>query len=140
MSEAKIRVILADDHELVLQGLKGLLEQQPDMEVLAVARNGDELLTLLDDHQPDVVVMDIYMPQLDGIEATRRIVTAAPNTKVIGYSIPVTEQDAQAFRASGGCAHVMKQEGPARLIEVIRAALSPKAGGAPAECLPTPNA
>jgi DNA-binding NarL/FixJ family response regulator len=73
-----IRVILADDHTLVRAGIRALLERLPGVEVLAEASNGRELLDLLHTHRPEVVMMDISMPGLNGLEATVRLVKAFP--------------------------------------------------------------
>lgn len=80
-------VVLADDHELFLSGLKGLLSRQPECEVVGTAHNGVECLGLLDKVACDVVVMDIDMPEMDGIQATEQITRRFPNVKVVVLSM-----------------------------------------------------
>ncbi len=79
----RIRILLVDDHQIVRDGLRALLEAQPDMNVVAEAEDGRTAVRLVQEQTPDVVIMDIAMPELNGIEATRQIVAAAPGTKVI---------------------------------------------------------
>jgi len=83
----KIRILLADDHAMVRQGFRMILAAQPDMEIVGEAGNGREALALAGELQPDIVVMDVAMPELNGIEATRRITTASPRTRVLALSM-----------------------------------------------------
>ncbi len=83
----KIRILLADDHAMVRQGFRMILAAQPDMEIVGEAGNGREAVALAGELQPDVVVMDVAMPELNGIEATRRITTASPRTRVLALSM-----------------------------------------------------
>src|SRR5262245_40165550 len=83
----KHRVLLADDHDMVRAGLRSILEKEQDMEVIAEAGNGAEAVRLVQALSPDVVIMDISMPLLNGIEATRQIVSKYPNVKVIILSM-----------------------------------------------------
>lgn len=83
----KIRIALADDHQLFRNGLKILLHAYPDFEVLAEASNGNELMKALENSTCDIILMDISMPELDGIEATSRISARYPDTKVIALSM-----------------------------------------------------
>jgi DNA-binding NarL/FixJ family response regulator len=83
----KIRILLADDHAMVRQGFRMILAAQPDMEIVGEAGNGREAVELAGELQPDVVVMDVAMPELNGIEATRRITTASPRTRVLALSM-----------------------------------------------------
>ncbi|MDJ0807730.1 MAG: response regulator [Gammaproteobacteria bacterium] len=81
-----IRVLLVDDHELVRTGVKSILERAPDIEVVAEAATGEESLTLAKQHQPDVVLMDVRMPGIGGIEATRRIMHNNPEIGIIALT------------------------------------------------------
>jgi DNA-binding NarL/FixJ family response regulator len=84
---AKTRILIVDDHELCRDGLKMLINREADMEVVGEAENGQRAITLADDLQPDVIIMDIKMPVMDGIEATRRIVAKRPGMKILALSV-----------------------------------------------------
>ena len=86
----RTRILLADDHRIMREGLKSLLNDEPDMEVVGEAENGRKAIQMAEEHKPDVVVMDIGMPELNGIEATRRIVADNPGTKVVALSMHPT--------------------------------------------------
>ncbi len=83
----KIRVLIADDHQIVRDGLRSLLEKEPDLEVVAAVEDGRATVRLVEELQPDVVIMDISMPGLNGIEATRKITRDFPNIKIIALSM-----------------------------------------------------
>jgi len=85
--QKKIRILLADDHAMVRQGFRMILAAQPDMEIVGEAGNGREAVALAGELQPDVVVMDVAMPELNGIEATRRITAESPRTRVLALSM-----------------------------------------------------
>ncbi|MBI5927787.1 MAG: response regulator transcription factor [Chloroflexi bacterium] len=118
MSE-KIRLILADDHALVLQGLTTLLEQIPDMEVVATAHNGDELLNLLEHHQVDVVVMDLQMPYhgLTALTEIRRRGMAVHVLVLTAFGDGDSIRSALELEAEG---FALKTESPTQTIEAIR--------------------
>ncbi len=81
------KILLADDHVLVRQGFKMILSAQPDLQIVGEAGNGREVLELAEKLQPDVVIMDVTMPELNGIEATRRLADVAPRARVLAFSI-----------------------------------------------------
>ncbi|MCX5888948.1 MAG: response regulator transcription factor [Deltaproteobacteria bacterium] len=83
----KIRVLIADDHQIVRDGLRSLLENEPDLEIIATVGDGRATVKLVEELQPDVVIMDISMPGLNGIEATRKITRDFPNIKIIALSM-----------------------------------------------------
>jgi len=113
------RVLFVDDHHVIRKGLIGLVAGQPDIEVVGEAANGREALELTRQLRPDVVVMDISMPEMDGIEATRRIKTELPDVRVVGLSMHDDEQFAVSMRQAGADAFVSKTVSPAELLKVI---------------------
>jgi len=82
-----LRILLADDHAMVRKGFRLILETQPDMQIVGEAGNGREAVELAEQLHPDVVVMDVAMPELNGIEAARRLVASAPRTRVLALSM-----------------------------------------------------
>lgn len=120
---ARIRVVVADDHQMVLEGLRVLLEGEPDMKVVAVARDGAGVVDLAGEHAPDVVVLDLRMPGLDGAEAARRILARAPGTRVVVLS---SESDALAVDRvlqAGVTGYLTKSRAFGELVQAIRAVL-----------------
>jgi DNA-binding NarL/FixJ family response regulator len=95
-------VLLVDDHAMVRQGLRTLLESYDDVEVVGDAANGEEAMTLVERLQPTVVVMDINMPRMNGIEATRQIRARHPTIIVVGLSVNAERENQDALRYSGG--------------------------------------
>ena len=116
----KIRVLLADDHQIVREGLVILLADEPDMEVVAEASDGMMALETARHLRPDVVVLDINMPQLNGIEATRRIVAEFPHIRVIGLSMHEASDQAQAMADAGAAAYLSKGGPSEDLVAAIR--------------------
>ena len=116
-----IRVLLADDHTLVRAGIRSLLENMEGIEVIAEAGDGREALRLVRTHRPDVVLMDIAMPGLNGLEAAARIAKKCPNVRVIILSMHVNEEYVlQALRA-GAAGYMVKGADAAELEIAIRA-------------------
>jgi DNA-binding NarL/FixJ family response regulator len=111
-----IRVVLADDHDLVRSGIKALLRQMPGIEVVAEARDGEELLAVLGGVQPDVVMTDISMPVMDGIQAIEKIGALYPAVKVLVLSMYDGAEYVKRAVASGACGYLMK-DAPARELE-----------------------
>jgi DNA-binding NarL/FixJ family response regulator len=131
-----IRVLIADDHAVVREGLVRLLDATPDIEVLGAAHDGEEAVRLAAEHRPRVVLMDLSMPTMDGVEATRRIVAADHGTEVVILtSFSDREQIMDALDA-GAVGYLLKDAEPSELVEGIRAAargespLDPKAARA----------
>jgi DNA-binding NarL/FixJ family response regulator len=98
-----IRVLLVDDHFLVRQGLRKYLSHHLDIELVGEARDGEEAVKLTDLLKPDVVVMDIHMPRMNGIEATESIMRKHPHLQVIGLSFYVGNGNREAFLDAGAC-------------------------------------
>jgi two-component system response regulator NreC len=116
-----IRILLADDHTVMRDGLRALLERQPDIEVVAEAADGRECVRLAEEQSPDVVVMDIAMPNMNGIEATRRIVADRPRTAVVILSMHQDESYVLRALKAGAKGYLLKDSLRADVIEAIRA-------------------
>lgn len=116
----RIRVLLADDHELLRAGLVGLLEEEPDIEVVGEAGDGQSAVELARQTEPDVILMDITMPGVNGIEATRRIVRLLPRVQVIALSMYERDGMAGAMRKAGAAAYVSKDDCCDLLVQTIR--------------------
>jgi DNA-binding NarL/FixJ family response regulator len=131
-----IRVALVDDHALVRAGLAELLGATEDIEVVATAADGEEALEAVERHQPDVVLMDLSMPRLDGIEATRRIAGAHPAVHVVVLTSFSSSPQVLGALDAGALGYLLKDATPDELRDGIRAAargespLSPKAARA----------
>ena len=117
----KIRILLADDHVLVRQGTRELLEQEEDMEVVAEAGDGEEAVQLATSHRPDVAIMDIAMPKLNGIEATRQIKALHPATAVLVLTAYDDDQYVFALLEAGAAGYLLKDVHVTELIRAIRA-------------------
>jgi NarL family two-component system response regulator LiaR len=116
----KISVIIVDDHAIVRQGLRTYLELQPDIEVLGEAGNGDEAAALARETLPDIVLMDLVMPQSDGVEATRAIRALSPSTKVIVLTSFSEDEKVFASIKAGAQGDLMKDVLPRELVRAIR--------------------
>lgn len=117
----KIRVLLADDHAVVRQGFKMILSAQPDMEIVGEAGNGREALALAESLQPDVVVMDVAMPELNGIEATRRVMASCPRTRVLALSMHKDSAYVREILRAGARGYLLKDSFDADLLTAVRA-------------------
>src|SRR6516165_1427173 len=116
-----IRILLADDHTVVRDGLRALLEKQPDMAVVAEAADGRDSVRLAEEQAPDVVVMDIAMPNMNGIEATRRILSANPRTAVVMLSMHQDESYVLRSLKAGAKGYLLKDSLRGDVIDAIRA-------------------
>jgi two-component system, NarL family, response regulator NreC len=119
-SVSQIRILLADDHTIIRSGLKLLLEQQADFKVVGEASNGREAVELAARHHPQVVILDIGMPQLNGIEATRQILTQEPQTQVVILSMHSDEGYVLRALKAGARAYILKNSAEADLIRAVR--------------------
>ncbi len=115
----KIRVLLADDHTILRAGLKMMLNAQPDMEVVGEAQDGRQAINEALRHQPDVVLMDITMPDINGIEATRQIKRMLPDVKVL--VLTMHENDEYVFQAlrAGASGYILKEAADTELITAL---------------------
>jgi DNA-binding NarL/FixJ family response regulator len=118
----KITVLLADDHIVVRQGLRALLVAEEDIEIVGEADNGREAVQLVKKFLPDVVVMDIAMPVLNGLEATRQITRAVPSTKVLVLSSYSDDEYVQQLTEAGAAGYLVKQTAANELLKAIREA------------------
>ncbi|MHC4536897.1 MAG: response regulator [Planctomycetota bacterium] len=117
----KIRVLLADDHAIVREGLRSLLEKQPDMEVVCEADDGRIAVERARELLPHVVIMDITMPNLNGVEATRKIIKEFPQIKVIALSIHSDRRFVANMLEAGANGYILKDDLIDELIKAIRA-------------------
>lgn len=116
-----MRVILAEDHTLVRAGIRALLENLPGVEVVGEAGDGQEALRLIAQHQPDVVVMDIGMPKLNGLEAAARVARDHPQTRVIILSMHLNEEYVLRALHAGAAGYLLKDAGTAELELALQA-------------------
>ncbi len=122
MADLPIRVIIADDHEIVRRGIRLLLEEADDIEVIGEAENGAEAISLVEQLGPDLVVMDISMPDVSGIEATRTIKRTHPDVEVVGLTMHAEERYFYELLKAGAAGYVIKGGAPHELLTAIRAA------------------
>ncbi len=115
-----ITVVIADDHMIVRDGLRSLLERQPDMEVVAEADNGRMALKLVKELSPDVVIMDIGMRELNGIDATRQIVKMSPGVKVLALSMYSDKRFIKGMFKAGASGYMLKDSAFNELTNAIR--------------------
>src|ERR1043165_100515 len=113
--------MLADDHETVREGLKMIVNAQDDMEVVGFAGDGHETVARAQELLPDVLVMDISMPKLNGLKATEKLTKVCPQVKVLTLSRHADDGYIRELLAAGACAYVLKQSAPSELIHAIRA-------------------
>ena len=116
-----IRVLVADDHAVVRQGLRTFLELQEDIEVVADAADGAAALRAVADHEPDVVLMDLVLPEVDGVEAIRRIAAERPGTRVIALTSFLDDDKVFPAVRAGASGYLLKDVEPQQLVEAIRA-------------------
>jgi two-component system response regulator NreC len=121
---AKLRILLADDHETVREGLRMILDAQPDMQVVATAGDGREALTQAERISPDIVIMDISMPGLDGLATTMQLTEKCPMTKVLTLTRHSDSSYLQQMLRAGAAGYVLKQSRPTELLHAIRSVAS----------------
>src|SRR3954467_2863567 len=116
-----IRIIIADDHGVVAEGLKHVVETQPDMEVVSLAVDGREALRRAGELSPDVVLMDLSMPELNGADATRAILERDPKCRVIVLSMYAEREYVRRALKAGAAGYVVKRSAAKELVDAIRA-------------------
>lgn len=122
----KIRVLLVEDHEVVREGLKLIVDAQADMETVGEAGNGDTAVGLARELKPDIVVMDISLPGLNGSKATRKIVESSPRAGVVALTRHKESGYVQDLLRAGASGYVLKQSSPDELLRAIRAVVGGK--------------
>jgi DNA-binding NarL/FixJ family response regulator len=121
-SQDELRVLLVDDHDLFRTGLRNLLEEQGGLSVLGEAANGADAVRLVRELAPDVVVMDLNMPEMSGVEATRHIATLSPLTRVIVLTISDEDADVMDAIVAGACGYLLKDASIDDVVTGIRSA------------------
>lgn len=116
-----IRVLVVDDHEMIRLGLSSILSAEPDLVVCGSAADGSSGVCLAARELPDVVLMDLSMPGIDGIEATRRIVAQSPDARVVMLTWHADGESVRAALAAGACGYLLKEATPAALVDAVRA-------------------
>lgn len=122
-----IRILLADDHAVVRDGLRALLDRQPDFVIVAEACDGRECIELAEKHSPDVVMMDVAMPQMNGIEAARRILAANPSIAIVILSMHQDESYVLQSLKAGAKGYLLKDSPREDVLEAIRSAAQGRA-------------
>jgi DNA-binding NarL/FixJ family response regulator len=121
-----IKVLIADDHQILRQGLRTLLEREPDLEVVAEADNGRSTVRLARESHPEVIIMDVAMPDLNGIEATRQIISEMPKVKVIALSMYADRRFVANMLKAGASGYLLKDCASEELVRAIRVVLAHK--------------
>jgi two-component system, NarL family, response regulator NreC len=119
-----VKILIVDDHKIMREGLRAILERRPDMEVVGEASNGREALALAHQLKPGIIVMDITMPGLNGIDATRRIAAELPDVKVIGLSMNSDRRYVLAMLGAGASGYLLKNAASEELTRAIEAAVA----------------
>ena len=115
-----IRVLIADDHAIVRKGIRALLATEPDVEVVGEAENGQEAVTAAQELQPDVILMDLMMPEMDGIEATRCITADHPEARILVLTSFAADDKVFPAIKAGALGYLLKDSGPEELVDAIR--------------------
>jgi two-component system response regulator NreC len=121
---SKVRILIADDHDVVRSGLRALLRTSPEFSIVGEAVDGEEAVSLSEKNKPDVVIMDVSMPNLDGIAATRVIKERMPDVKVIILTVHEDEEYAYQILRAGASGYVLKNAGKKDIFKAIESAMS----------------
>jgi two-component system response regulator NreC len=122
MSKKLVRVLIVDDHDIVRAGIRMLLDAQPDMAVIGEASNGKEAIEMVSSMEPDVVLMDISMPGMTGIEATRAIKQTNSRVEIVGLTMHAEDRYFFQLLQAGASGYVVKGAAPHELLDAVRAA------------------
>jgi NarL family two-component system response regulator LiaR len=115
-----IRIFITDDHAIVRSGIRALLATEPEIDVVGEAANGDQAITGVREQQPDVVLMDLEMPGMDGIEAIQHIIGADPEARILVLTSFATDERVFPAIKSGALGYLLKDAGPEALVQAIR--------------------
>ena len=118
------RILLVDDHQIVCEGLRGLLEKHPEFEVVGEARNGREAIDLAEKLRPALIIMDITMPELNGVEATRLITASNPGARVIALTMHSNRKLMHEIIKAGATGYLLKESAVAELMDAIRTVMA----------------
>ncbi len=119
-----IKILIVDDLRLFRQGLRGLLEQETDFEVVGEAADGQDAFTMVQETKPDIVLMDVSMPKLDGIQATRIILKTDPSVKILMLSLHTEDEKVIAAIRAGATGYVLKDADHKEFVRIIRSAFA----------------
>jgi DNA-binding NarL/FixJ family response regulator len=131
VTERRVRILVCDDHPVVRSGLRGMIDSQPDLEVVAEAAEGSEAVSLTDRFRPDVVLMDLRMPGMDGVTATAGIKARHPDTNVLILTTYDTDADILRALEKGATGFLLKDEREDRIFDAIREAARGRTALAP---------
>jgi DNA-binding NarL/FixJ family response regulator len=115
-----LRILIADDHEMVRQGLRRVISEQPGWQICGEAATGRQAVTKTVELKPDIVLMDFTMPELNGLEATRQIRAAQPQTRVLAFSMHESEELIREILAAGAHGYILKSDASQSLIAAIK--------------------
>lgn len=119
-NERNIRILIIDDHQLFREGVKRILAMEPGFEVVAEGEDGNQAISLVEQHEPDVILMDINMPKVNGVEATRELINKYPHVKVLILSIHDDESYVTHVLKTGAAGYLLKEMDAASLIEAVK--------------------
>jgi DNA-binding NarL/FixJ family response regulator len=117
----QLRILVADDHDLMRRGLKALLESHPGWSICAEAHTGREAVSKAEQFKPDIVILDITMPELNGVEAARRILRASPNTEILVLSVHYSDQLIRDILDAGVRGYIVKSDSDRDLVIAVEA-------------------
>lgn len=114
-----VRILLADDHDVVRHGLRRLLEEHPNWTICGEATNGRDAVSMCLELMPDIVVLDVSMPELNGLEATRQILKARPTTEILVFTMHQSEQLARNMLAAGARGYLLKSDASRNIVDAV---------------------
>lgn len=120
MTKPRIRILCVDDHQLIREGVQLIIEREPDMRVVAAARTGEEAISLFREHQPDVTLMDLQLPMMNGLEAIQAIRKDAPSARIIVLTMYEGNEHIYRALAAGAATYLLKDTLSSDLIRVVR--------------------